>query len=99
MGRRRRERVMRTAVGAAVMIAACGAAGCTASSHAESKPGRAATAASSPTDLPPGTTVLDCSDPVGTLASPAGSRRNMLDVVGLEMDSTSTLQVGPPGGP
>jgi hypothetical protein len=41
--------------------------------------------------------VLDCSNPIGTLASPTGSPRNMLDVVGLDLDSTSTVQAGPGG--
>ncbi len=89
---------MRSAIGAAAVIAVCCTAGCTGSSSPVTKPGNAVPTASSPRDLPSGTTVLDCSDPIGTVASPTGSLRNMLDVVGLDMDSTSTLKVTPRGG-
>ena len=82
---------MRTVIGFAIVIAVCCAAGCTGTSTTPPRPSRIASAAPSPRALPPGTTSLNCSDPIGIVSSPPRPHSNTLDVVGL--DTTSTLQV------
>lgn len=85
---RRWEHTARTAIGAAVVIAICCTAGCSGSSSPVTEPSHAASTASSSGDLAPGTTDLDCTSPIGSEASPP---RRMLDVVGLDIDSTWTV--------
>jgi len=87
---------MRTVISVLVAIAVCFAAGCTGTSTAAPPPSQSASAAPSPKALPPGTTSLDCSDPIGGVSSLTAPYRSTLDVVGL--DSSSTLQATSTGG-
>jgi hypothetical protein len=87
---------MRIVIGVAVVIAVCCAAGCSGTSIPPPPPSLSASAAPSPRALPPGTTSLDCSDPIGIVSSPTAPHSSMLDAVGL--DATSMLQVSRKGG-
>jgi hypothetical protein len=74
----------RTAVAGAAILAALALVGaCTSKSHSAK--------------LPPGTTVFDCSSPIGELPSPTAPQTNVLDAVAL--DTASTLQVDNNSGP
>jgi hypothetical protein len=82
--------MMRMVVGVAVMIAACCATGCTGGSIPPPPPAQSASASPTPTALPPGTTSLDCTNPIGILPAPTPPWSSTLDAVAL--DTASTLQ-------
>jgi hypothetical protein len=88
--------VMRTVIAIVATIVVCCAAGCTQTSSAPPPTNPSASTAPSPAVVPPGTTSLDCSDPIDIVPSPTTPRSSTLDVVGL--DTVSTLQVSNTGG-
>jgi hypothetical protein len=82
----------------AMVIALCSGSACTGNPPpTASSSGRAPTAtASSGNAATAGQVGLDCSGPIGTMPSPTGSHRGILDVVSL--DTTSTVQASAADG-
>jgi hypothetical protein len=88
---------MRKVNSAAIILALACAVGCTAKSASVKAPSKNSAKTSTATELPSGTTLLDCTAPIDQLSSPTKPQTRILDA--LALDTTSTMQVSASGYP
>ncbi len=87
---------MRKFAGAAMILVLACAVGCTAKSASVKATSTNSTETPTASELPAGTTLLDCTAPIDQVSSPTKPQTSILDA--LALDTTSTMQLGDGGG-